>query len=65
MIFIKVGRLVGGKDKNQKVYEAGNKRGGRRGLPSLEKAQGLGPCSVGIHGFESHPPHILRVLFGI
>ena len=28
-----------------------------RGLPSLEKAQGLGPCSAGIHGFKSHPPH--------
>jgi len=37
-----------------------------RGLPSQVKddrkrrslnAQGLGPCPVGVRGFESHPPH--------
>ena len=42
---------------NQKLYELQNEDGKRRGLPSLEKAQGLGPCSVEIRGFKSHPPH--------
>gem|GEM_PF-1663646 len=28
-----------------------------RGLLSLEKAQGLGPCLVGVRVFESRPPH--------
>jgi hypothetical protein len=30
----------------------------KRGLLSLEKAQGLGPCLVGVRVFESRPPHI-------
>jgi hypothetical protein len=27
------------------------------GLPVWSKEQGLGPCRVGVRGFESHPPH--------
>ena len=50
---------------NQKLYELQNEGNERRGLPSLEKAQGLGPCSVEIRGFKSLPPHFLWVLLGI
>ena len=32
--------------------------GGRR---ARSKAQGLGPCPVGVRGFESHPPHHLNM----
>jgi hypothetical protein len=49
---------------DQKVYELQRRSGRRRGLPSLEKAQGLGPCSAGIRGFKSLPPHFLWI-FGI
>gem|GEM_PF-3401504 len=31
-----------------------------RGLPSQEKAQGLRPCPVGVRGFKSLPPHVIR-----
>ena len=35
-------------------------RGGRR---ARSKAQGLGPCPVGVRGFESHPPHHTETLY--
>jgi endonuclease YncB( thermonuclease family) len=35
--------------------------GGRR---ARSKAQGLGPCPVGVRGFESHPPHHFTGKFG-
>ncbi len=31
------------------------RRGGR---PARSKAQDLGSCLAGVHGFESHPPHV-------
>ena len=50
---------------NQNLYEPQKRGNEERGLPSLEKAQGLGPCSVEIRGFKSLPPHFLRILFRI
>ena len=33
------------------------------GVSEWSKEQGLGPCRVGVRGFEPHPPHFLKRLF--
>jgi ABC-type ATPase with predicted acetyltransferase domain len=35
------------------------------GVSEWSKEQGLGPCRVGVRGFEPHPPHFRRDLTGL